>query len=98
MIAKTDVREAIPTPSRAAEPRIVRDETGPCNCAHCGKPLPPPKATGRSRRTCSHSCRNAAYTRRARGLPEDLPRMPRRGRRPLAGLLADSKTDKRGGT
>lgn len=91
MIAKTGAREAIPAPSLVPEPRVVRDET----CAHCGKPLPPPKATGRLRRTCSHSCRNAAYLRRARGLPEALPRMPHRGRRPLAGLLADGREVRR---
>lgn len=91
MSAETEVQEAIPTTSRAAEARVVRGETSPFNCAHCGRPLPPPRATGRFRRTCSPSCRNAAYLRRARGLPEDLPRIPHRGRRPMAGLLADSR-------
>lgn len=90
MSAKTKVHAPLPTISRVSEALVVSDETRPSACVHCGGPLAP-QETGRPRRTCSHSCRNAAYARRVRGLPEDLPRIPRRGRRPLAGLLADSR-------
>jgi hypothetical protein len=96
MSAKTKVQAARPTLSRAAAARVVSsDETRPSACAHCGRLLQPPKPTGRPRRTCCKTCRNAAYNRRARGLPEDLPRTPHRGRRPLAGLVADIREVKR---
>lgn len=95
MSAETEVQEARPTSSRAAEARVVRDETRPEHCAVCGRRLSRREGAGRPRRTCSPVCRNAAYRRRARGLPESTPRVPHRGRRPLAGLLADIREGKR---
>lgn len=94
MSAGTEVRAVGPTSSRPPEARVVLDKARSSACVHCGKPLEPQKA-GWPRRTCSKTCRNAAYVRRARGLAEDLPRMPHRGRRPLAGLLADGREVKR---
>jgi len=35
-------------------------------CQQCGKPLPPPQSTGRTRRYCSGTCRSAARRSRAR--------------------------------
>jgi predicted nucleic acid-binding Zn ribbon protein len=90
-MAKAEVREGCPTSFRPAEARVVRDETRPQRCLVCGRPLPQGKGPGRLRRTCSHVCRNSAQWRQDRGLRSDLPRIPHRGRRTLAGLLADSR-------
>jgi hypothetical protein len=94
-MAKAEVREASSTSFRPAEARVVRDETRPERGVVCSRPLPQGKGPGRAGRTCSHVCWNSAQWRQDRGLREDLPRIPHRGRRPLAGLLADIREAKR---
>lgn len=89
MIAATEVREVARVPSRSALAVVVRDETRPRQCAVCARPLPQKAGPGRPQRTCSPACRKAAQRRRDRGLPESTPLVRRRGRRPLAGLVAD---------
>ncbi len=92
MIADPDVPTPAPSPSPAPLAAVVRDETLPGRCVVCGRPLGPPRGPGRPRRTCSNACRQAAHRRRDRGLPESMPLALRRGRRPLAGLLADNSS------
>jgi len=45
---------------------VTVDKTPPAGFRHCrcGRPLPPPPATGRWPRHCSHACRQAAYRAR----------------------------------
>ncbi|MHB1624190.1 MAG: DEAD/DEAH box helicase family protein [Candidatus Dormibacteria bacterium] len=61
----------------------------PVRCVVCGVAISPPSSSGRPRQTCSKGCRAAAYRRRERGLPESTPIVQHRGRRSLAGLVAD---------
>jgi hypothetical protein len=89
MIAETEVREVSSVPHLAVAPRVVPDETRPKRCVVCACPLPQRMGPGRPQRTCSPACRKAAQRRRDRGLPESTPVVRCRGRRTLAGLLAD---------
>jgi hypothetical protein len=50
-------------------------------CRRCGAPVDRRNRHGRAPSYCSDACRQAAYRRRERGLPEDLPRQAREGRR-----------------
>src|SRR4030088_1544371 len=50
-------------------------------CPVCGAEVPPSGRRGPRRTYCSEACKQAAYRRRARGAPEDLPRQGPTGRR-----------------
>jgi endogenous inhibitor of DNA gyrase (YacG/DUF329 family) len=50
-------------------------------CPVCGADVPPSGRRGPRRTYCSEACKQAAYRRRARGAPEDLPRQEPTGRR-----------------
>jgi endogenous inhibitor of DNA gyrase (YacG/DUF329 family) len=50
-------------------------------CPVCGADVLPGGRRGPRRTYCSDACKHAAYRRRARGAPEDLPRQGRAGRR-----------------
>jgi hypothetical protein len=52
-------------------------------CPVCGAEVSPTGWRGPRRTYCSEACKQAAYRRRARGAPEDLPRPYRTGRRRL---------------
>ena len=55
-----------PSPVRAVAAKPAPPErTGP-PCAHCGRPTPTPKATGRPRKWCSRAC-GAAHALAQRG-------------------------------
>jgi hypothetical protein len=62
-----------PVPSVTDTTHLVGSVTGgttpPAVFRHCrcGRPLPPPPATGRWPRHCSHACRQAAYRQRRAG-------------------------------
>src|SRR5207244_2338014 len=43
-------------------------------CPVCGAEVPPSGRRGPRRTYCSEACKQAAYRRRARGAPKDLPR------------------------
>jgi endogenous inhibitor of DNA gyrase (YacG/DUF329 family) len=43
-------------------------------CPVCGGPVPLSGRRGPRRTYCGEACKQAAYRRRARGAPEDLPR------------------------
>ena len=50
-------------------------------CPVCGAEVLSEGRRGPRRTYCSEACKQAAYRRRARGAPEDLPRQGRAGRR-----------------
>jgi endogenous inhibitor of DNA gyrase (YacG/DUF329 family) len=50
-------------------------------CPVCGADVPSAGRRGPRRTYCSEACKQAAYRRRARGEPEDLPRQQPTGRR-----------------
>ncbi|MDQ6898064.1 MAG: hypothetical protein M3072_00885, partial [Candidatus Dormibacteraeota bacterium] len=50
-------------------------------CLVCGAEVPASGRRGPRRTYCSEACKQAAYRRRARGAPEDLPRQEPSGRR-----------------
>ncbi len=50
-------------------------------CPVCGADVPPSGWRGPRRTYCSEACKQAAYRRRARWAPEDLPRQGPTGRR-----------------
>ena len=54
------------------------------SCRACGAPLERRGRHGPVPQYCGEPCRAAAYRRRERGLPENLPRQAREGRRPRA--------------
>src|SRR5580704_3519042 len=45
-------------------------------CRHCGKPLPAPRKTGRTRQYCNGTCRSAARRGRSLKVGHDLGRVP----------------------
>src|SRR3984893_167653 len=56
-------------------------------CRVCGTEVPPSGRRGPRRTYCSEACKQAAYRRRARGAPEDLPRQGPSGRLTLVSYL-----------